>query len=676
MKVVLATASYTTFFTFHRRFLSLAYIHAYAVKDALVSRRCSIAHDYFDVHLEEPDSIAQRIADAAPDVLGFSCYSWNTVEILDLVRRIRARVPECRIVLGGPEVGSHHRRVLEEHPGIDVIVVGEGEEAFTELLHVWLGEGEIDQVAGIAYRDGQGIRQTAPRPYLTDLDRLPSPWLEGVFEPDELMGGAYWQTVRGCPFLCSYCDYGRNQPYYEFSPERVEQELEYFRNSGVRAIFNIDPTFNFRRERANGILELAAEKELDALLWLEIFPSLIDEGFIERLGKLRRAFVGIGLQTLNRNTMRQITRFWVPEKNIERIEAIARLPNTYLSLELVLGLPGDTLEDFKETLDWAYARRPNEVFAQPLSLLPRTPLEAQAAELGIRAAGMECGHDVIATAECSEQDIALGKAMLNWHRLFQAIFFRLAHVLDERPSSLLEQWSVRSYYNGIYDLVDKIHCNRITPEIFDHLEVAFRDFVTDRFRDKSLEEEVEAFVGFIRYIYVRRAFTEDRAFVLDILDINGFAPEDSDHRILSACEEELEPTESIAWETIPSTTPDLRYETYPADPRKLWKPIRAKDLRGLECQQTTIAIFTEPRCGAGRAVIVDEKARRFLESVDGERDLSSLSAEMGPDSDPRPLFALLQQAGILRSSQVETCDSRTARDMLANARDAFPGDGH
>jgi hypothetical protein len=111
-----------------------------------------------------------------PAVVGFTCYLWNIERTLWLCRQLKQRLPDVVIVLGGPELTPDNGWVFAAG-GFDYAVIGEGEETFCELLAALAGQGSADAIPGLA--TAPDFVPPAPRPPLTDLDRLSSPYLTG-----------------------------------------------------------------------------------------------------------------------------------------------------------------------------------------------------------------------------------------------------------------------------------------------------------------------------------------------------------------------------------------------------------------------------------------------------------------------------------------------------------------
>ena len=193
------------------------------------------------------DAVA-HLGDA--DVVGFSAYVWNIRLSLEIARRIKERRPETLVVFGGPQVPDRPDEFLTANPFIDVVVHNEGERTFLELLESHPG-GDWSGIRGISFRDAAGtVHRQPPRERMRDLSEIPSPFLEGTFA--RLMAAhaeeswiGLWETNRGCPFRCTFCDWGSATAakVSQFDVERLEREIEWFAEQRIEFIFCCDANF-------------------------------------------------------------------------------------------------------------------------------------------------------------------------------------------------------------------------------------------------------------------------------------------------------------------------------------------------------------------------------------------------------------------------------------------------
>ena len=202
---------------------------------------------------ESLHTVADRVTAAAPQVLGFCCYIWNIKAIKKLLPLLRAALPDCVFVLGGPEVSFCPEEALSALPGADFLISGEGERPFALLLDALAGEGSLEAVPGLCWRQKQaeGFRLSPPHAH---AQMPPSPYTPAYFS--QLAGRiAYIEASRGCPFACAFCLSGREGLRPQRAPlERVFSELDALAHSGARTIKFVDRTFNVNRNRADAIL--------------------------------------------------------------------------------------------------------------------------------------------------------------------------------------------------------------------------------------------------------------------------------------------------------------------------------------------------------------------------------------------------------------------------------------
>ena len=191
-----------------------------------------------------------------PVVLAFSCYTWNLRYTLEVARRARTRFPDALIVMGGPSVPRSEEavaRFFEMHPCCDVLVLGEGEATFQAILRAVLEETPLEEVAGLALPKGQGTVVTTPRPRMDDPGQTASPYLSGTFEmlarqECDTINAALVETNRGCPFSCTFCDWGQatQSHVYELPLKRVCEELDWIGTQEIPFLYIIDANFGIR----------------------------------------------------------------------------------------------------------------------------------------------------------------------------------------------------------------------------------------------------------------------------------------------------------------------------------------------------------------------------------------------------------------------------------------------
>jgi radical SAM superfamily enzyme YgiQ (UPF0313 family) len=198
----------------------------------------------FTIHTERlaPHTIARRMAGAR--LAAFSGYSWNWRLSLTVAQALRTLDPDVVVVFGGPCVPRRPERAaafLAEHAYVDALVLGEGEIPFRALLASLLGDGAFQCVPSLVFRATDGaVVATEPAPRLRDFAGLGSPYLDGTFDAllahprgraheEHAVRAAVIETNRGCPFTCTFCDWGQavHTRVHELPLERVHGELEW-----------------------------------------------------------------------------------------------------------------------------------------------------------------------------------------------------------------------------------------------------------------------------------------------------------------------------------------------------------------------------------------------------------------------------------------------------------------
>ncbi len=330
-------------------------------------------------------AITDAILRAQPDAVGFSCYIWNIEHVLKAASTVKKVLPECLILLGGPEVSYDAKGIMEQNPFIDMTVCGPGEAAFAHFAPRFCrGESILDTPSAYV-RAEDGLRQNpaAPRWDMDDTRFMYSDL--SAFENRTI----YYETSRGCPFRCAYC-LSAEEPVSFLALERVEKELEHFVASGVRQVKLVDRTFNFPPERAKNILQTLSSlksryPQSPTNFHLEISACLLDEETISLLASAPEGLLQleIGIQSTHPETLRAISRTHDTTKVLHNTALLCALPNLRVHADLIAGLPEENYAAFARSFNDAYSLRPAALQLGFLKLLRGSMLRRNARELGI-----------------------------------------------------------------------------------------------------------------------------------------------------------------------------------------------------------------------------------------------------------------------------------------------------
>jgi len=298
------------------------------------------------------EAVVERVLDVDPDVLGLSCYAWDIQAELELARRVRARKPGIRVVVGGPSVSYETARVLEENPAVDVAVRGEGEEVLAALLASdWK---DLSGIPGIAWRAGDGsVREQALGPPVADLATLRSPILDGVLRPPKQ--NLLLETSRGCVYRCKHCAWQMHGRGLRFvSTERISAEYAWAREEGYAHAFIIDSAINNHSEWLDAVADAIHKGNPEGDVYSTYFLNyrFITPDQVRALARIRTHEILIGLESVNPVALRATGR--KPEVEDEFARAVDLIAEGVgpVTPNIMLGMPGDTLEGFRSTLDY------------------------------------------------------------------------------------------------------------------------------------------------------------------------------------------------------------------------------------------------------------------------------------------------------------------------------------
>jgi len=321
-----------------------------------------------------------------PDVVGFSSLSCEDADLAEAAGRCKAWNPGCLTVVGGPHA-SMFGDLLALNRDIDVVVRGEGERTFVELLAAWADGGEFDRIPGLIFLKDAEVVETPPRPLESDLDSLPPPaWdlldipaytrctnMNGFLAATPYMSV---MTSRGCPFQCAYCHRLFGTRFRQRSVENVLAELEtLYHRFGIREIHLVDDCFNLKPERAKGIADQIVSRGLRFKI---AFPNgvrgdRVDEELIEKLKAAGVYMMTYAVETASDRLQKLVNKKLDLDKVAAAIEATYRLGVIPAGF-FMLGFPTETREEMEQTIRFACRSSILKAYFFSVVPFPRTEL--------------------------------------------------------------------------------------------------------------------------------------------------------------------------------------------------------------------------------------------------------------------------------------------------------------
>ncbi|MBQ4267075.1 MAG: cobalamin-dependent protein [Clostridia bacterium] len=327
---------------------------AYAFSDETVKKEYSFAG--FVYKRTSIETVISELND--PFLIGFSCYVWNYEYNKKLASEVKKAFPECKIVFGGHQITADCELINTDY--VDYCLTGEGEESFTKLLLYLSGYEEIDNVPNLIYKTTDGIRHTNFQ--TSELANRVSPYLNGYFdelvEKEELEFSAIIETNRGCPNRCAFCDWGNIKAKVRlFDIDMVKAEIDWISEHKIEFCFCADANFGlFPRDIE--IIDYVIEKH-NQNGYPQKFQASCSKTNPDTVFVINKKLNDSGLtkgatlsfQSLNQQVLENIYRKNMPLESFQKLMSMYNSNNIPAYSELILGLPGESYESFKNGIE-------------------------------------------------------------------------------------------------------------------------------------------------------------------------------------------------------------------------------------------------------------------------------------------------------------------------------------
>lgn len=403
-----------------------------------------------------------------PYLCAFSCYTWNYEYNKALACAIKKAYPFCWIVFGGHQIAPDYEDRSTDY--VDVYIYDEGEIPFKKLLLALIEENDLSEIPNIKYKTAEGIWKFTSHIVLAET-ALPSPYLMGIF--DGMMKNSNqsftptFETNRGCPFSCAYCDWGiYKAKLRQFPMERVKAEIDWFSDHRIDLIFGADSNF--------GILE-RDEEIIDYMIFKKRttgYPQKFRVAYTKNTGErvfqinqrlnVERMCKGatLSFQSMNEQTLEAIGRKNVPLKYFSELMALYHKEDIPTYSEIIMGLPEETYESFCSGIDQLLESGQHTSINMYLcELLPNS---AMAKQSFIEQYGIEVRDTILNQYHCSIDEDEIEER---------------SKIVVGTKSLPFEKWKELYYYSLV---LQTFHCLGLTRyiAIYLHYElhVAYRDF--------------------------------------------------------------------------------------------------------------------------------------------------------------------------------------------------------
>lgn len=332
----------------------------------------------WDLDVARLQPMVDEVLDFDPDVVGFSAFMWSFDLFVQAAQIFKQDDPRRLIVFGGPSARPSMFKLdpyQQASRWVDVLVINEGETAFVEIVASEdRRASSLQDIKGLALPGLAGWIETPERP-LADLSDLPSPYKMELVPPG---GIGVLQTYRGCPFTCSFCEWGTLE-----SPKRVRrvddlsEEFAAMDRNGIGGTLLVDAGLNLNPHGFRNLMDAAAQTRFfeDRYLISEVYPAKVRDEHLEFLSMVGMPLVGIGLQSFDNDVLSHVERAYDESRFEKTLDELRKVSS--VAIEIILGLPGDTPESFRKTFERARslpcALRVYHCVVLPSALMVRAP---------------------------------------------------------------------------------------------------------------------------------------------------------------------------------------------------------------------------------------------------------------------------------------------------------------
>ncbi|MGA9452156.1 MAG: DUF4080 domain-containing protein [Verrucomicrobiia bacterium] len=335
----------------------------------------------FDIN-QRPLDIAEILLARNAKIIGFGIYIWNVQQTTKVIAAIKRVQPVVKIILGGPEVSYE----TEAQPIVqlaDYVITGEADLKFAEVCRVLLNHDApltrlrhpLPAVRGEEWGEGFVLPKIIPAE-LPDFSQIVLPY-DRYTDDDIAHRIIYVEASRGCPFSCEFCLSSLDIPVRQVPLPALLEQLQRLLDRGVKQFKFVDRTFNLNVSLSKTILEFFLGRyQPGHFFHFEMVPDRLPESLRAIIAKFPPGALQfeVGIQTFNEEVGGLIKRRQNYEKLADNFRFLRHETGVHIHADLIVGLPGETLESFAAGFDRLIALGPQEIQVGILKRLRGTPI--------------------------------------------------------------------------------------------------------------------------------------------------------------------------------------------------------------------------------------------------------------------------------------------------------------
>ena len=308
------------------------------------------------------------ILEESPDVAAFSCYIWNRELVVKLISDLKKAKPECKIIVGGPEVSYEGSENEFYSVGADFVVKGEGEKKLPSFLKAIEGQ-DIVHAKEVLEKPDISMERSYISPYNDAyLNRI----------KDRI---AYIESSRGCPYRCSYCLSSESTGLVYYPIDLIKEDIKKLVSAKAKVIKFVDRSFNVNEEHSLKIWDFIREFENERITFhFEINPDILTIRQKESLLSMPAGLVQLeaGIQSVNPKTLKEVSRVMNVQKAVENLKTLMSKGNLHIHVDLIAGLPYEGMDSFRESFNNIYQIGAHHLQLGFLKLLHGTRIRKEA----------------------------------------------------------------------------------------------------------------------------------------------------------------------------------------------------------------------------------------------------------------------------------------------------------